>query len=46
MILKFQKLFRLGCVILRAQRVDGTSVEPDEAAHYVSPHLVLHCLQI
>ena len=34
------------CIMLKSQRLEGNSVDPDEKAHYVQPHLDLQYLQI
>ena len=33
-------------MVLRIQRLEGNSVDPNEVAHYEPTHQVLHCLQI
>ena len=43
---KLQKLCQQSYIILRIQGLEANSVYPDEEAHYESPHLGLHCLQI
>ena len=43
---KLKKLCQQSYIILRIQWLEANSVYPDEEAHYESPHLGLHCLQI
>ena len=44
----FRKTFNtcINCIMLKNQRLEANTVDPDEMAHYEPSHLDLQCLQI
>ena len=46
LVRKISNTFFQSYITLRIQKLEGKSVDPDEAAHIELPYLNLHCLQI
>ena len=43
---KFQKMVYHSDILLRIQRLEANSVDPDKAVHYEMPHQDLCCLLV